>query len=284
MSCAPSQMVVQAPPIPEAAPVLVRPSRPVTPPPVVPVPGVLQPPQVTAASALLIDAITGQILFEKNSKERRAVASTQKLLTALVVAQDGPLSDPVTVKLSDTQVVPSKLYLKPGETYPRSELVKALLVKSGNDIALALARDVAGSQEGFVARMNATAQQLGMRNSLFKNPHGLTETGQYSTAEDLAILARAVRRHAFLRESMKVKKYTFQYPGGATREIENTNDVLHDYPFCTGMKTGTTRASGKCLVSSAVKGSRQVIAVVLGSAEPTVWKETEALLKFGLAL
>ncbi len=261
---------------PVAEPVLIVPQAALPPLPIGPEP------KVYAESALILDAVTGRVLFQKNADQRRAVASTQKMLTALVVYRAGPLNDPVEITKEDTLVEPSKLYLKAGEVYTRAALVKALLVKSGNDVAKALARDVAGSEEAFVAMMNRTAASLGMRNSHFKNPHGLTEEGQYSTARDLGILSQAVLQISFLRQCMKIKKYTFEYPGGKTRDIRNTNEVLHRLPYCTGMKTGTTRASGKCLVSSGRLNGRSVIAVALGSKAPEIWTESEQMLRYAL--
>ncbi len=283
-ACSPAAPpAVIAPPTPtvpaptqEAAPVLVTPKA--VPPPL----PTQSEPKVYAQSALAVDAVTGRILFQKNAHAKRAVASTQKLLTALVVYRAGPLEDPVKVTKEDTLVEPSKLYLKAGEIYPRHELIKALLVKSGNDVAKALARDVSGSEAAFVDLMNRTAKELGMHNSHFKNPHGLTETGQYSTAHDLAILARAVQQIPFLRQCMKVKNYTFTYPSGRTRDIRNTNEILHQLAFCTGMKTGTTRASGKCLVASGTLNGRSVITIALGSKDPDVWNDTEKMLRYTL--
>jgi len=281
-ACSPAAppKVAVAPPPAEAASdaVLIkpraRPERPALP--------VTAEPKVFAESALIIDAVTGRVLFQKNADTRRAVASTQKLLTALVVARSGPLDDPVEIVKSDTLVEPSKLYLKAGEVYTRGYLLQALLVKSGNDVAKALARDVAGSETEFVALMNRTAMSLGMRNSHFKNPHGLTEKGQFSTARDIAILSREVMQIPFLRDCMKIKQYTFEYPSGRTREVENTNKVLSRLPYCTGMKTGTTRASGKCLVSSGTLNGRSAIAVALGSKDPDVWSDSEKMLRYAL--
>ena len=178
---------------PNPSPFIVTPETPQADPP--PTNG----PIVRAESAIILDATSGRILYQKNARTERAVASTQKLLTALVVSRSGSLSDPVTVTTSDTQVEPSKLYVKPGETYARKTLVKALLVRSGNDIAKALARDVAGTEANFCNRMNEMARALGMRQSHFKNPHGLTEPGQYSTALDIALLGRQVMKHHFFR-------------------------------------------------------------------------------------
>jgi len=240
-------------------------------------------PQLTAKRAVVIDAITGRILYQKNARTPCAVASTQKLLTALCVARAGSLEDPVTVIEADTNVVPSKLYIRAGEQYTRRQLVKGLLVKSGNDLAKALARDVSGSEAAFVALMNRTAANIGMTQSHFKNPHGLTEEGQQSTALDIAILAREVNKIPFYRECMQTKEYVFQYPGDrGTKTLYNTNKVLSKLPYCTGMKTGTTRASGRCLVSSGTLNGKSVIAVALGSTGEEIWNDSEKLLKWAL--
>ena len=261
---------------PAAAPVLIKPQ---TVRPNLPSTGQ---PTVRAESAIVIDMVTGRILFQKNARTPRAVASTQKLLTALIVTRSGPLSDPVTVEKSDTNVIPSKLYIKPGETYTREALLKGLLVKSGNDVALALARDVSGSKEAFANLMNQTARSLGMTQSNFLNPHGLTEPGQYSTALDMAILAREVHQNPFLRQCMRTKSYTFQYPDGRTRDLTNTNKVLSRLSYCTGMKTGTTDASGRCLISSGILNGKGVIAVALGSNSAEIWNDSEKLLRWAL--
>lgn len=239
-------------------------------------------PVIFAPSAIIVDAVSGRILFQKNAYSERAVASTQKLLTALIVTRSGPLSDEVIIAPSDTLVEPSKLYLKADERYTRQELVKALLVKSGNDVAMALSRDVAGSKEQFAALMNQTALGLGMTQSNFLNPHGLTEPGQYSTARDIAIVARQVYRYPFLRQCMGTKTYTFHYPDGRSRIIKNTNQVLSRLSYCDGMKTGTTRAAGRCLVSSGQLNGRAVIAVILGSNSTHVWNDSEKLLRWAL--
>ncbi len=238
-------------------------------------------PKVKAKRFIVIDDATGAVLYEKKSTERCAVASTQKLLTALCVSEAG-LNNTVYVKHSDTTVEPSKIYIRSGEKYSRGELVKALLVKSGNDAARALARDVAGSEAKFSKVMNAKAKSLGMNDSHFKNPHGLTVTGQYSTARDIAILARSVTRNKTLAAHMKLKGYYFTPPGRKKRWLSNTNKLLKSVSYCTGMKTGTTRASGRCLVCSGELGGRKVIVVCLGSDSQNIWKDSEKLLRWAL--
>lgn len=245
--------------------------------PALPAPPAIDP--VQAESYLVMETITGRILAEKNARTPRAVASTQKLLTALCVLRAGPLADPVTVQPSDTQVEPSKIGISAGETYTRRQLVKALLVRSGNDVARALARDVSGSEAAFADLMNHTAISLGMRQSNFKNAHGLTEEGQYSTAFDLALLAREVTKIPFYRECMRTREYPFQFPDGRIRTLTNTNKVLKRLPYCTGMKTGYTRAAGRCLVSSGVLNGKAVIVVALGSTTAEIWNDSEKLLR-----
>ncbi|MFT6179407.1 MAG: D-alanyl-D-alanine carboxypeptidase (penicillin-binding protein 5/6) [Akkermansiaceae bacterium] len=268
----------QAPPAPTptAQPVIVRPTivRPSLP--------SVNTPSIQAQSAIVIDTITGRILYQKNARTQRAVASTQKLLTALCVVKAGPLADPVTIQASDTAVEPSKVYVRTGENYTRRELVKALLIKSGNDVAKSLARDVSGTEAAFINLMNNTARSIGMTQSHFKNPHGLTEEGQFSTALDIAILAREVTKIPFYRQCMRTKSYVFYYSDGRTKTLTNTNKILSRLPYCTGMKTGTTRASGRCLVSSGVLNGKAVIAVALGSTSAEIWNDSEKLLRWAL--
>ena len=288
MACAP--VPASFPPTVSSAPqgqvAAVTAPAPVFAPPVTPPTGLLPSapvPAIAAKAAIVMDGVTGRILAAKNPDERRAVASTQKLLTALVVLDSGPLSDPVTVVEADTQVEPSKVYIRAGETYTRVALLKALMVKSGNDVAKALARDVAGSESAFVGQMNAKALSLGMRNSRFLNPHGLTEEGQYSTARDIGVLAKAAYQSSVLRGFVRTKSYTFTRPSGDTKTLTNTNQLLSKVSYCTGMKTGTTNASGRCLVSSGELNGRQVIIVVLGASdEPALYKDSEALMRWSL--
>ncbi len=246
-------------------------------------PAAIEAPPVKAAAVMLVDARTGRVLYHHNALEPRPVASTQKLLTALIVAEEGNLWKPVRIMPEDTQAEPTKLYLKPGQMYSRYALLKALLVKSANDAAVALARDNAGSVERFAAKMNARAARLGASNSHFVNPNGLPEPAQHSTARDMAIIARSAYFNPVLREIMQTKAYSFRYADGGTRQLVNTNRVLRLYPYCNGMKTGYTNAAGHCLISSGRLNGRDVIAVVLGSNKARIWNESASLLAWGLS-
>lgn len=242
------------------------------------------PPNTRAQSVMVVDAWSGQILYEKNADMPRAAASTQKLLTALIVAESGYLDRMVTVMPEDTMAEPVKLNIRAGETYQRMDLLRALLVKSPNDVARCLARDNAGSIEAFAEKMNVKAQQLGATHSHFVNPNGLPIPGQYSTARDLALIARAAYANPTIRSITCLQRLVFRYANGRTRELENTNKVLRRLPYCNGMKTGYTEAAGHCLIASGARPGRDVIAVVLGDSKGGVWQDASALLTWGLSI
>ena len=239
-------------------------------------------PETNAGSVIVVDAANGQVLHEMNADQRRPVASTQKLLTALLVAEDGGLDEKVRVEASDTWVEPSMLYIKPGNVYSRRAFLNILLVHSMNDVARALARDNAGSVENFADKMNARAAQLGMRNSHFVNPNGLPAPGQYSTARDMAKVAMFAYRNRAIREMVCQKSMLWRYNDGRTRLFDTTNKVLKAYSFCNGMKTGYTEAAGRCLISSATRDGRHVIVVVLGDGR-SITTDSYRLLAWGLS-
>jgi D-alanyl-D-alanine carboxypeptidase (penicillin-binding protein 5/6) len=243
-----------------------------------------QEPIISAQCAILFDANTGKVIYKKNENERRPVASTQKLLTALIIAESGELSAPVIIDRSDMLAAPTKLYLKTGDTYTRQQLLTALLIKSPNDAARALARDNAGSVDDFAIKMNVRMARLGGDSSHFVNPNGLPAEDQYSTARDMARVARAVYFNPLLRDIIRTRRWMFHYASGKTISLRNTNRVLRTYSFCNGMKTGYTDAAGHCLISSGSWSGRDVIAVVLGSNKARVWQESASLLAYGLGI
>ncbi len=238
-------------------------------------------PATGARSIMMVDARTGETLYEKNADEIRPPASTQKLLTALIIAEHGFLDRPVRVELIDTLAEPVKLNIKPGDTYQRIDLLRALLVKSPNDVARCLARDNAGSIEAFAEMMNQRARELGTTHSHFVNPNGLPVPGQYSSARDLSIIARTAYANPTIRSIVCLPQLVFRYANGRTRELENTNKVLRRSPYCNGMKTGYTEAAGHCLICSGSRPGRDIIVVVLGDST-AVWRDASALLSWGL--
>jgi serine-type D-Ala-D-Ala carboxypeptidase (penicillin-binding protein 5/6) len=240
------------------------------------------PPPVKGDSVIVIDAISGQVLYAKNADAPRAVASTQKILTALCVLDAGDIDKPVVIQKIDTLCEPTKLDIKPGETYSRRDLLKVLMVKSANDVARALARDVAGDLDSFNVLMNQKAHSLGMRNSNFLNPNGLPAVGQYSTARDMAIAARAAYRSPLIRSITATKAFEFRFNNGSTRLLENTNKLLKTLDYCDGFKTGYTHAAGKCLVSSGSLNGRSSIVVILKSSSTYIWKDSAKLLSWAL--
>lgn len=239
-------------------------------------------PPIRAASYLLLDARSGTHLAGRNAETVRAVASTQKLVTALVVLDTGNLDKRVMVTAADVNVEPTRLGLRPGEVYTRRTLLYAFLIKSANDVANVLARDNAGSISAFAAKMNAKARALGCTKSNFRNPHGLTVSGQYSTARDMARVAMVAYRHPVIRDIVRRKYFGFQRADGRVVTLENTNELLGRMPECNGMKTGYTVASGRCLISTASSGGRDVILVQLGTKTKYIWDDARIMMSYGL--
>jgi serine-type D-Ala-D-Ala carboxypeptidase (penicillin-binding protein 5/6) len=239
-------------------------------------------PQTVASSAVMIDARTGSMVFYKNPDVKRPVASTQKLLTAILIAQHGGLDDLVRVAAEDCAVEPTKLEFRPGEVYARRQLLAAMLVHSCNDAAACLARNDSGSVPAFAQLMNAKALELGAANSHFVNANGLPRSGQHSTARDMARIAYAAYRVSVLRQFMKLPGLTFTYASGQQKFLEPTNKLLTRSTMFTGMKTGYTEASGRCLISSATNGDRDVILVQLGGTHHPLFDDAQRLLTWGL--
>lgn len=237
---------------------------------------------LAAKSAALLDTYSGEFLFLKNENDRQFPASATKICTALLVIEAGDLDRPVTVDLSDTKVEPSSLGLKPGEQYSRRQLLFGLMLKSANDVAMALARDNAGSVPAFADRMNQRASELGATSSHFINPHGLHEPNHYTTAHDMALIARAAMQQPFFRQLVSTVYYTWRSPSGVTFQLRNHNRLLRHFAGCNGLKTGYTRAAQQVLVSSALRETHEVIAVVLHTDKPGIWVDSKNLLAFGL--
>ncbi|MEO6053471.1 MAG: D-alanyl-D-alanine carboxypeptidase family protein [Chthoniobacterales bacterium] len=238
-------------------------------------------PNIYAQSAIMIDANTGQTLYQKNADMPRTVASTQKLLTALLVSRD-PMDQLILIDRADTYVEPTKLYVKAGTSYTRRQLLTAMLVHSCNDAAVALARSHAGNVSAFATDMNRYAHEVGATNSYFVNPNGLPAS-QHSTARDMARIAYQAYHNSTLRRIMAMPRFTFVYANGRSTAFESTNKLLSRSTIYNGMKTGYTDSSGRCLIASASYAGRDVILVQLGSKSRYIFDDAERMLRWGLS-
>ncbi len=246
----------------------------------------LSTPELSAASAILIDQDSGQVLFVENPDAERAIASLTKIMTAVLVLERADLTDIVTVA-TDAVIAEddlsgiSALGLREGEQISVRDLLYALLLQSANDAAVALADHVDGSVARFVKRMNARALRLGMRHTRFFSPNGLDDRG-LSTARDLAILTRAAMRTAGFSAVAASRFHTIPGPDGIDRQIQNRDALLWLYPGATGVKTGFTSRAGFCVVASAERDGRRLVAVVLG-APNDAFSDAAALLNHGFS-
>lgn len=232
-------------------------------------------PAVSAASAVLLDAGSGRVLFAHNENESRPIASITKLMTALVAVEHlDDLDEPVTIRPEWTGIEGTSLYLKPGEQLTVRTLLYGLLLQSGNDGAVALAAHCAGDVETFVGWMNQRAADLAMTGTHFSDPNGLGDENHYSTALDMARLGQACLDQPVLAEIMATRSITLE-----GRSFTNHNKLLWEYPGCTGMKTGYTRQAGRTLVSSAQRGEQTLICVTLHDGND--WADHKALLDYG---
>lgn len=241
-------------------------------------------PSIYGKYAAVIDGKTMQFYYKKDAHAKVPVASTQKLLTALVICHEGNLDDFVEVPEEVLKVEPTVVGVKPGERYTKRQLLTSLLVKSGNDIATTLAIDSSGSVEAFAEKMNTFARFIGMEESNFVNPHGLPAKGQYSTARDIAIAAFEAYQVPDIREMVQTKTYEFVFTDGRKRTLYNTNRNLGKLDGCNGMKTGFTYAAGNCLVCSVSRDGEERISVILKSGRPMVSDNSRRLLEWALEI
>lgn len=235
---------------------------------------------LTADAAVLLDASTGQVLFEKQAHKRRPPASTTKIMTTILALEYGDLNQIVTISEHAARVGQATIHLDPGEKITLGNLIQGALIKSGNDACVAIAEHIAGSEEAFVRLMNSKAAVLGAYDTHFANTNGLPNSNHYSTAYDLALMARYAMRLPNFAEITRTKETSIEFvQPHVTMPLRNTNKLLWMYEFADGVKTGTTNAAGKCLVSSATKNGRQLIAVVLDS--PGRFADSMKLLEYG---
>ena len=237
-------------------------------------------PTVTADAAILMDSATGDILFDKQAHKRRPPASTTKIMTAILGLELGRPDELVTVSEKAAAVGESTIHLDPGEKIPLYELITGALVKSGNDACVAIGEQIVGSEEKFVRMMNQKAMTLGAKDTNFVNTNGLPNKNHYSTAYDLALMARYGLQIPAFSSITRLKETEIHFlEPDVFMDLRNTNKLLWNYPFADGVKTGTTTAAGKCLVASASKDGRQLIAVVLNA--PNRFGDAQKLLEWG---
>lgn len=242
--------------------------------------------ELPAPSAVLMEASTGKVLYEKNAHEQRPCASITKVMTLLLVMEgldSGQiyLEDMVTASEHAASMGGSDIWLEPGETMSVDDLLKATVIVSANDAAVALAEHLCGSEEAFVQRMNERAAELGMTKTVFKNCNGLDEDGHVTTAYDIALMSRALIAHEKIFDYTQV--WMDELRGGKT-QLVNTNKLLKTYSGITGLKTGTTGKAGSCMTATAERDGMSLIAVVLGcDTTDNRFSAASALLDYGFA-
>lgn len=237
---------------------------------------------VSAGSAVIMDADSGSVLYAQNADERRGMASTTKIMTALVVLETLSPDTVVEVSPDAVGVEGSSLYLKAGEKLTVRDLLYGLMLESGNDAAAALAIACDGSTEKFADRMNAHAESLGLADTHFANPHGLSAEGHYTTARELAVITAEALRNGLFREIVSTHKKQIPYDGVPdARYLTNHNPLLTKYDGMIGVKTGWTTADGKCFVTAAERGGLTLIAVSLG--DTGISATHRAMLDYGFS-
>ena len=231
---------------------------------------------ISAEKAIVLDAVSGRILYEKNADEQSLIASTTKIMTALIICEQCNVLDRMRIPKEAVGIEGSSMYLQEGEVLALQELLYGLMLSSGNDAAVALAIYCGGTVEGFAELMNDKARALGMTGTHFENPNGLDSPGHYSTARDLAILAAYAMENPIFYKTVSAKTVKI-----GERYLRNHNKLLWQVEGADGVKTGFTKAAGRILVSSATRQGRRIIAVTLNA--PDDWRDHAALLEEGFS-
>lgn len=240
-------------------------------------------PQVSGKSVILVEAQSGRVLYAKNEKEKLPMASTTKIMTALLAAEEGELDREILVTKEMLQVEGTSMGLLPGDTVTLEGLIYGMLLQSGNDAANVTALTLAGSKEKFAERMNRKARLLGMENTHFVTPSGLDAEGHYSTAEDMSKLARAALENPVFAQICAKSTAKVEYGNPPyMRTMTNHNKLLKMYDGAIGVKTGFTKKSGRCLVSAAQRGGITLIVVTLN--DPNDWDTHQTLFDYGFQL
>ncbi len=240
-------------------------------------------PAVSASSACIIECNSGEVIYEKNSTKSMPMASTTKIMTAIVAIENAPMKKIVTVSSEAVGVEGSSIYLCENERLTTEELLYALMLESANDAACALAIEIGGSVDGFVDMMNDKASSLGLRNTHFTNPHGLSDSEHYSTAQDLASLMAYCMKNETFAKITSTKKFSLDGADDSySRLLVNHNRLLGTYDGITGGKTGYTKNAGRCLVTSCERNGVSLCAVTLNA--PDDWNDHKSMYSYGFTL
>lgn len=234
---------------------------------------------LSAECACVIDAMTGRIIYEKNMNKQHTMASTTKIMTALVALENSNPDDVVTVSENAAGTEGTSLYLKAGQKAAMKDLLYGLMLQSGNDAAIAIAEGVSGTVSDFAVLMNKKCEEIGVKNSSFKNPNGLDEDGHFTTAYDLAVITREAMKNEKFREIVSTKSKQIL---NGTQTVSNHNKMLRQYEGCIGVKTGFTKKSGRCLVTAANRNGVEVIAVTLNA--PDDWNDHRRMLDYAFSV
>ena len=237
---------------------------------------------VSAQSAVVINGVTGEVIWQKNCEERLAMASTTKIMTALLLCENADLDETIVTTADMVTVEGSSMGLLAGDTVSYRDLLYGMLLASGNDAANTVAIAIGGSVENFVAMMNERAGEMGLENTHFETPSGLDGDEHYSTARDMALLARCALENAYFAAACSSEYATLCYGNPPhKRTLKNHNRLLGSYPGAIGVKTGFTKKAGRCLVTAAKRDDAYVIAVTLHA--PDDWQDHKALLDYGFS-
>ena len=239
--------------------------------------------EISAHSAILYEPVTQKVIYEKNSSSKMALASTTKIVTAITALEKGNLDDIVITSKYAADIEGSSIWLEEGESQTMENLLYGLMLSSGNDAAVAIAEHISGNTNDYAKLMNQTAKLAGAYNSNFTNPSGLFEENHYTTAYDLAKITAYAYKNEMFRKIVATKQHKIPWVGHQwDRTLKNHNKLLNIYDGCIGVKTGFTKKSGRCLVSSAERNGIQLIAVTLNA--PDDWNDHIKMLDFGFEL
>lgn len=235
---------------------------------------------VSAKSAVVVEATTGRILYQKNAHEKMPMASTTKIMTAIVAIENGNLNDTVEVGPNASGVEGSSIWLSAGEKMTLSDLLFGLMLASGNDAAVAIAEHIGGSVDAFIDMMNQKAREIGAYNTHFANPNGLPADNHYTTAYDLALISANAMQNKMFCEIVKTQYKTLPWEGHEwNRVVKNKNKILWSYEGGNGVKTGFTKEAGRCLSAAAQREGMQLVSVVLSA--PDMFNDCMALMDYG---